>query len=132
MAEETVQLTIRVPDHVYRQALHIAEENRRSLEEVIADALSGAFPVVHVNPERARMEREQAAFRRLHPELVARYPNEFVAIHNGEVVGHDKSQLELVARIDEEYAEQVVLVRAVRTEPEERVLVFRSPRLIRE
>jgi hypothetical protein len=78
------------------------------------------------------MEREQAAFRRLHPELVARYPDEFVAIHNGEVVGHDKNQLELVTRIDEEYPGQVVLVRAVRAEPEERVLVFRSPRLIRE
>jgi hypothetical protein len=78
------------------------------------------------------MEREQAAFRRLHPELVARYPNEFVAIHNGAVVGHDKSQLELVAHINEEYPEQVVLVRAVRAEPEERVLVFRSPRIIRD
>lgn len=132
MAEETVQLTIRVPDHVYQQALHIAAENRRPLEEIIVEALSEAFPAVHVNPERAPMEREQAAFRRLHPELVVRYPNEFVAIHNGKVVGHDKSRLELVARIDEEYPEQVVLVRAVRTEPEERVLVFRSPRLIRE
>lgn len=132
MAEETVQLTIRVPDHVYQQALHIAEENRRPLEEVISDALSEAFPAVHVSPERARMEREQAAFRRLYPELVARYPDEFVAIHNGEVIGHDKSRLELVTRIDEEYPGQVVLVRAVRAEPEERVLVFRSPRLIRE
>ncbi len=73
------------------------------------------------------MQHESDAFRHMHADLLARYPNEYVAIHQGQLVDHDADQLALLARIEDRYPDVPVLIRQVLAEPDE-IFTFRSPR----
>ncbi len=44
-------------------------------------------------------EREAAAFRRMVPILLAQYPNEFVAVHDEQVIDHDADDIALIQRV---------------------------------
>jgi hypothetical protein len=77
------------------------------------------------------MEQEMIAFRAMREALLANYEGQYVAVYQGQVVDHDPDELALVARIDEKYPDAVVLIKRVTPEPD-RVLHFRSPRLIQE
>lgn len=66
----------------------------------------------------------------MHAELAEKYLGQYVAIHNGKVVDHDKDFHSLHSRIRQRFGRQPVLLRRVEAEPE-RVLAFRSPRLER-
>jgi hypothetical protein len=76
---------------------------------------------------RRMMRQETEAFRRLHPELLAKYLDEYVAIHQGQVVDHDIDQLALFLRIDAQYPHTPFLIKQVLPSPEE-VYTIRSPR----
>jgi hypothetical protein len=67
----------------------------------------------------------------MHPALLNEYPNEYVAIYQGEVTDHDPAQSELYLRIRERYPHEVVLIRQVRPEID-RTLTIRSPRFERD
>ena len=123
------KVTLTIPDYIYRQAEQIAHAERRPVTEVFNEALVQVFPAVHVNPGREQMEKEQAAFRRQHAQLMVDYPGEYVRLYQGRVVDHDVNQLALVMRINEKYPDEVVLIKQVTTEPD-RVLHMRSPRLV--
>jgi hypothetical protein len=75
------------------------------------------------------LEREQAAYERLHESLLTTHEGQFVAIHSGELVDVDPDQMVLVRRIMAVYPDQVVHIRQVRRDPEPE-LHFRSPRII--
>lgn len=125
------KVTLTVPDHVYQQAEQIARAEQRPVAEVINDALARLFPVVHVSQKREQMEQEQNAFRRQHNQLLNDYQGEYVAMYQGKVIDHDGDRLKLVARIDEKYANDVVLIKQVSDKPDD-LLHMRSPRLIPE
>jgi hypothetical protein len=44
---------------------------------------------LYVNPARPAMEREQADFQALLPQLLVQYQDQDVALHQGQVVDHD-------------------------------------------
>ncbi len=77
---------------------------------------------------RRIMQQETDAFRAMHADLLAKYPNEYVAVHQGQLVDHDSDQLALFMRIDKQYPDIPVLITQVLPEPEE-IYTFRSPRL---
>ena len=76
----------------------------------------------------AAMQREQAAFRLMHPQLRQSYPNQYVAIHSAEVVDHDHDAYALTLRMRARFAKQPVLIQQV-LETLDEIVVFRSPRL---
>lgn len=80
---------------------------------------------------RRMMQRESAAFRRMHPDLLANYPNEFVALYQEKLVDHDPDQLALFRRVEKQYPDVPVLIKQVLPEIEE-VYTVRSPRLTYE
>lgn len=125
-----VQVTVRIPQHIYQQARRVAQRERRSVDEVLNEALVVAFPIVHVHPQRAQMEAELAAFERQKQELIARYAGRYVAVHAGKVIDDDSDKIELATRIDEQFPNDVVLIKQVKAEPDQE-LVMRSPRLLR-
>lgn len=77
---------------------------------------------------RRRIQREEDAFRTMHAELRAAYPDQYVAVYRGKVADHDPDQLTLLQRVEERYPDAPVLIRQVTPEPEE-VYTFRSPRV---
>jgi predicted transcriptional regulator len=76
---------------------------------------------------RHRMRREVKTFRAQHAELLARYPNQYVAIYQGRVVDQDAGQLVLLAHVEKQYPDTPVLITLVSSEPEESY-TMRSPR----
>lgn len=76
---------------------------------------------------RQAMQREAKAFRKLHLELWKTIPGEYAAIYQGKLVDHDGDQLALFLRIEAQYPGMTVLIRQVRSTPEEIIQVY-SPR----
>jgi len=79
--------------------------------------------------EKVAMDREEAAYHRLHPSLLEKYPGQYAAIYGGELVDHDKDQVELYLRVKARYSGKFVWIAPVRPEPEETYAV-RSPRFV--
>lgn len=75
--------------------------------------------------------REQMAYHSLHSHLWAAYPNQYVAIFDGTLVDYDSDGAALSERVEQSYPDQFVLIRRVEQTPE-RILYFRSPKLIRD
>ena len=74
------------------------------------------------------MEQEAEAFCRLHPDLLATISGEYAAIYGGQLIDHDADQLTLFGRIEARFPGLPVLIRQVRPEVEQTIMV-RSPRI---
>ncbi len=126
----STQITLTIPNNVYRQAVGVAKSTNRQVTEILTETLLSAFPPLHVDADRPTMQREAAAFEAMHPTLWKQYPRQYVALHQGAVVDHDSDELALVQRIDESYPDAVVLIRQVLPRLPQ-TLVFRSPRFVK-
>jgi hypothetical protein len=85
----------------------------------------------YIGPTYAQMRVEERAFDAMKERLVMDYLGEFVAVFQQKVVDHDSDELTLLARINERFPEEVVLIRQV-LEQDEPPFMFRSPHLVRE
>jgi hypothetical protein len=57
-------------------------------------------PVLELpTPPKTKWEREYQAFRRMLPQLLATYKGQYVAIHEGQVVGSGDDKLALALRV---------------------------------
>lgn len=123
------EITFTLPDAVFRQIEAVAQRTQRQISDVLVDVVAEAFPRVYVSPDRERMEAEERAYERQRPTILAHYEGEYVAILGGEVVDHDVNEMELVARIQSRFPDDIVHIRLVtqKLQPE---LRFRSPRFI--
>jgi hypothetical protein len=125
----TLQVTI--SDDLYQQAEEVAQISEQAVADVLSNALAASPTIFHINPERAAMLRENAAFRQMHADLLRQYSGEYVAILQGKVIDHDQDLPALLQRRRHNYPGLTVLIRQVLPESE-RILHFRSPRLVRE
>lgn len=86
---------------------------------------------LYTSPDRAAMEREQAAFQQMLPDLLTHYQGQYVAIYQEQVIDHDQDQAALVMRLDQTHPDAIVLVKLVTAKPDP-LLRMPSPRLIRD
>ena len=100
------------------EAVTTLRDNNRSEE---------AYPRPYYSPQHAQMLQEEVAFDAMLPELLGRYPNEFVAMAQQQVVDHDQDEIALANRVHTRYPDTLILIRPVVEQPEA-PLVFRSPR----
>ena len=77
---------------------------------------------------RDDMDQEAEAFRRLHPDMLATIPGQYAAVYRGQLVDHDVDQLALYQRIEARFDGLPVLIRQVRPEVEQTIMVH-SPRI---
>lgn len=125
------QVTVTIPQQVYNRAQKLALLQNKAVTEVLAEALELAEALDREDlSEEQIMAREEAAYRAMREEIAAKFTGEYVAIHCGQLVDHDSKELALLRRLDEKYADKVVLMKQVLPQPESE-LRFRSPRLIR-
>jgi predicted transcriptional regulator len=130
------EITLTIPDDVYRRAEHIAQLKRQDVAALLAEALAESAVLAETavaNGEGdadewdAAVAREKAAYLAMHPLLWEKYPGQHVAIHNSQLIDRDKDGAALSRRIYDKYPDQFVLIRQVEVEPD-RILQFRSPR----
>lgn len=131
----TTQVVLEIDDNIYHQAELLAQKSQRPVAKVLAEAIvlsKPRDPTVTWSDEpllNQAMDREIETFHALHADLWQRYPGQYVAIYNQQVVDHDPELALLYARSQEKYPEQLVLIRQIEIDPEP-VVYFRSPRLI--
>ncbi len=122
------QVTLTLPEPVYREAQKVAQATHRDVQDVLTEALARTFQPLPVHEDRPAMLREIEAFRAMHEQLVEEYIGEYVAVYQGEVVDHDPDPVALSLRVQAQYPGKTVLRRKVELRPE-LVVRFRSPRL---
>lgn len=124
-----MKITLTVPPPVYQEAFEIAHSTNRPVEEVLTESVQWFFPPFHVSEDTLVMEREVVTFESRHAELWKQYPNQYIAMYQSQVIDHDTDLVTLALRIEEQYPEQVVLIRQVLPELPQ-PLMFRSPHLV--
>jgi hypothetical protein len=80
--------------------------------------------------QREKIRTETEAFNAQYEKLRAKYPGQYVAIHQGKLIDHDLDLRTLHLRVYKQLGRTPVLLKRVTDEPE-RELIFRSPRLER-
>lgn len=105
------------------QVEQAATDQEMTGEEVLVSAVSDYLE----RRAHVKIVAESEAFARQRPQILAAYPNEFIAMHNGQVVDHDPDLRSLNLRIRRRFGQTAVLMQKADTENKE--LVFRSPRL---
>lgn len=88
----------------------------------------GETPNTDIQDGDALVATEMQAYIAMHPDLLQKHRNQYVAIYNGELIDHDEQFDALLARIDAAYPDQFVWLTRVEEQPI-RELTFRSPRL---
>ncbi|MCB8945977.1 MAG: hypothetical protein H6658_19700 [Ardenticatenaceae bacterium] len=123
------QVTLTIPDKLYRRAQQVARMKQQDVSEVLVEAIQ-LTDVGEGSLEReTAVAREEAAFQQLHPKLWQQYPGQYVAIHDGQLVDHDTDQVTLFLRMREQYPDEFVWIAPVQPQAQEEYHI-RSPRLI--
>lgn len=125
-----IEVTLTLPDDLYRQAERQAELRQQSVDSLLSDILAESIQK-QMDHNDDPVEKELVAYRAMHDQLYREYAGHHVAIFQGNLVDHDQDGAALSQRIYARFPDEFVLIRQVSAEPE-RVLHFRSPRLIKE
>ena len=124
------QIMLSLPEDIYRQVQQVAMTTQSNVTDVLLDTISNTFAPYPVNPNRAAMKKEIAAYKTMHAELVKKYLGQHVALYQGKLVAHNADPVALHQHITAKYPGEVVLCRKVQEEAEP-VLHMRSPHLER-
>ncbi|MEJ5309630.1 MAG: DUF5678 domain-containing protein [Anaerolineae bacterium] len=116
--------TLALQPALWEQLQQTANEQKTDVLELVETAIHTYLRQI----EREQIEAEAEAYQKLHPMLTQKYLGQYVAIHHGQVIDHDKDFQQLHARIRQRLGRRPVLLRRVEEAPE-REIVFRSPSL---
>lgn len=109
----STQILLTVPDNVYNHAEKIAAKMQRDVSDLLLEAIVRSFSPFPIDPRREAMNREIAAYKALHPQLVKSHLDQYVAITKGKLVDSDTDPVALLKRIRQNFPHQVVLRRKV-------------------
>ena len=130
----TQNVNVPLSDRAYRRLKRWSEARQQDIGDAIADFLLENLPendtlVIPPAESDPQVEREKAAYVRLHSQLKEQYAGQYVAIHGGELVDHDPDYGVLFERIDDRYPDDFVWLTRVEEEPIG-TIQFRSPRFV--
>lgn len=109
---ETIELTL--SSGTVAQLQQIAEDQECTPEALAEQAIQHYL----WQETHQKMQEEVEAFGTMEAELLPKYADQYVAIHQGQVVDHDPDQFKLYYRIEEAYPHEPVLIQKVLPEPE--------------
>lgn len=116
-----MQQTVQLPQDLYESVRERAESQRRTADDLIVEWVSEKVGETELAEADAAFEREVTAFKALKPELLKQYLDQYVAIYQGQVVGHGNNRLALVKEVYEQFGEVPCYVEKVSLEPPRRV-----------
>ena len=129
---KTMDVTIRLPQALVERAQRAGLFAGRRMAELVADELARVQPGETQIDDGAdkKMRNEKRAFAVQQMDLQQRYPGEYVAMHDGQVIDHDADLSALHRRVQASVGNVPVLLKQV-NQPVDRELLLRSPRLER-
>ena len=97
-------------------------QESRSVNELVKEAVEQFVR----ERQRAKLRQEIAAYEAMHPTLKQEYLGQWVAVHDQELVDHDRDDVRLRQRVRARYGNSTVLIRQVGEQPVEEVWI-RTP-----
>ncbi len=94
-----------------KQIEHLAAEQTQSVETVLEAAVQTYLD----DWERKVIHAETKAFWAMYDQLVEKYRGEHIALHQGQVVDHDKDASRLEKRVREQFGWSPVLIAPVKS-----------------
>jgi hypothetical protein len=89
------------------------EEQAQQAAKTVNELVNEAVEQYLLAQQRPKLDREIAAYERLHPELRQTHLGQWVAIHQQQLVDADTDQAALYRRIRAKYGRTSVLIRQV-------------------
>jgi len=105
-------ITIQRPGLIER-IRHIAQETNRDATQIVEAAVQAYLDQL----EQEKIHEETEAFWAMQVDLATRYPGEYIAVHQGQVVDHDPDIVRLEQRVAEQLGEVAVLIAPVTDTP---------------
>jgi hypothetical protein len=102
-----------------------------AIAEFLAENLSDDVNTIPPSTADAKVDQEKAAYLKLYPQLKDQYAGQYIAIHNAQLVDHDRDYGALFERIDDQYPDTFVWLTPVEEEPIG-TIVLRSPRCLED
>lgn len=99
---------------LYRRVEEAAQEQKTSVDEILAEAVR----LYLWEQERQKIEQESAAYRRQHAQIKTQYLGQYIAVHEGQVVDHDRDFAALRRRTRQQYGHTPVMITHVDELPE--------------
>ena len=119
-------LTVNLKQDIANQILSLVGENQASIKAFVDKALRAYL--AQLRREKIRAETE--AFTQQRQELLAKYAEQYIAMHDGQVIDHDPDLRILHLRVFDQLGQTPVLLKKVTDQPGQE-WVFRSPRFER-
>jgi len=101
--------TVAVELELYRRVEEAALEQEASVSEVLAEAVQRYLWEL----DRHKISEESKIYRQRHAELKAQYLDQYIAMHNGQVVDHDTDFQTLRQRIRQRFERTPVMITLV-------------------
>jgi hypothetical protein len=121
MEVKPMQQTVRLPQDLYDAVHKQAKIQRKTADDLVAEWISEKVGETELAEADEAFEQEVAAFAALKPELLKQYPGQYVAIYQGQVVGHGDNRLTLIKEVYSQFGEVPCYVEKVTVEPPRRV-----------
>ena len=117
-------LELSLSETIYKTLRQAAERRSQPIEDLVEDALNAFLPLSTSSEadagnglsasagdwRRAKIHIEADAWRSLPPTVRRKYGNDYVAVHNGQVVDHAGDRLTLYRRIRTRFGDVPVLI----------------------
>lgn len=121
---------ITLPTQLYERVKQTAQNKQQSVDEYVSELIASALDengIVPITNDEA-LAQEARAWDSLYPLLKEKYPGQYVAIHQGQVLDVDKDALTLNRRIQKNHPNKTIWVSRVEEKPFSEIFM-RSPRL---
>ncbi len=125
-------LELPIEEKMLSQLREIADTRGTSVQHIAGEVLQRfVADRTSATSVEQKLDREIAAYQAMHKTLFEQYPGQYVAIHEGQLLGADVDQVSLFQQVKQQYPNKTILIRQVQrqAEPELRV---RSPRIDHE
>jgi hypothetical protein len=101
--------TVAVEPGLYKRVEEAAVEHKASVDEILNEAIRRYLWEL----DRRKISEESEIFHRRHAELKAQYLNQYIAMHNGQVVDHDADFSTLRQRVHQRFGHTPVMITLV-------------------
>jgi hypothetical protein len=113
------QVTLSIPEEVYRHAKRLAQAKNRNVNELLAESivLDDIALTQTADESDDAIDREEAAYIKMHPTLREKHFGEYVAIYQGQLVDYDTDGAALSRRMHRKFPNTFVWMSKVTEEP---------------
>lgn len=93
------EITLELPPELLETIRQQASANEKTVNEYVVNLINEKMPPPSDTKQSNSFNQEVMAFERLKPSLLKQYAGQFVAIYQGQVIGHGDDEIALFKEV---------------------------------